>query len=619
MKISTIIIAAIVIMASACKPDKGQAEEIEPTPEVIDAQLQTTTFFTEKGSYKPGEVVKISSFAITSETDVPLVLKKVQLKAKSLSQSDASFIYETTLAENKVLQTGEKLTLDNIDFWKIPANLDGPIGIFSEVTIESPEADKYVTSNENESAYQTFFRVSQHPELNTYNIYSTDFQGMSVFTLNRGLSAEYSVQKSASTLKAGISHSWALPLKPVNSTPQFLEKSIRKTIDFYNQQLGTTASFETVVISTGIPSAIYLGGAMKAPILPLHFLVGAESVKEVQSILDYSNANGYSAYAAYGHDYSISTTAGVAWIKMLDIPDEYIRFIQEHQVKNVVLLGYSGGSAGEVQARKIADQRGKYDPGSIYLMYFAGNMAETYLRQVINDFDECKLTGLTSVADWESGIIPAQYNNFSHGIRNKTGVTDIRLVTSNSDIALWDLGAYLSLAYLSKNKDKYEASDPLKGITLNPYLIGHPFYESRMGYIPFLYWQGIESGYHIGNRLQTVIKSAINQYFPEKDFNEMMFWVNCTSNFGGSSKGVEMVNALKNHGYTNVRQNDFSKTETWNPSDGMNASSEQRAKELLIKATADELMKWERELVPLTPADLDEISRLFNEIDVVRK
>ena len=620
MKINLIAASMIILFIACkeCKKDKQFGNSEQDTIEIV-ANLSIEAFHLEKENYKKRDVLEVPLFSVSNKSDISIRIKNLKVKIKRLSTRNASFRHEYTLAENNILKAGETLKIQPTDIWVIPEDAKGAYGIFIEYSIESENTIKYKLNEISGTEYKTFIRISEKPELNTFDIFRSDYFGLPVYQLTRGLSAECSIQKAAACLEAGISHSWSLPLASVNSTPQFLEESVKETVDFYNQNLGQDTQFETVVISTGIPSAIYLANTMKAPLLPLHFLVGAETVKEVKTILDYSNANGYPSYATLGHDYSISTTVGVAWIKLLDIPEAYISFIKDHNVKNIVFLGYSGGSAGEVQARKVLDKRGKYDPGSIYLMYFAGASAETYLRQTIRDFDEVQLAGMTTVADWESGIIPAQSDNFSRSIRKHTSVTDIRLVTSNSDIALWDLGTYLMLAYLDKNRDNYQKDNPMAGISLNPYLIGHPFYESRMGYVPFLYWQGIDSNHHIETRLSTVIKSAINHYFPDASFNELSFWVNSTNNFGGSSQGIEMAKALKNRGYSNVIENNFTIDETWSPEDGINSPVELRAKELLEKYSVNELMEWKENMQPLLPDDLQKLTQLFNQIELINK
>ena len=619
MKLQIMLLGVVAWCFISCS-HRSDNNNIENQPIItgIENSMEMCHLMVEKGSYAPGEKVRLKAFTLTNSDSKSVKLHNLKVQIKRISEKATPVAASLTLSESREISGGAEIDISSMDLWDIPSDAQGCYGIYLSCDVVSPQSSNS-KGGTSMASYKSFFRVTTEPQLNSFDIETSDYHGMPVYSLNRGLSAEYSIEKATANLKCGISHSWALPLTPVSSTPDFLSQSVRKTTAFYDNELGADTSFETVVISTGIPSAVYLASTMKAPLLPLHFLVGAETVKEVKTILDRANANGYSTYATLGHDYSISTTAGVAWIKLLDIPDEYLEFITRHKVKNIVFLGYSGGSAGEVQARKVHDLKEDFAPGSIYLMYFAGDQAPDYLRQTIRDYDETKQDPMTTVADWESGILPSQIDNFTSSIKAKTQVGDITMVTSDSDIALWDLGSYLSLAFMSKNRASYNSQTILKGVSMNPYLIGHPFYELRMGYIPFLFWQGLNSGYHIDNRLNTVVKSAVKTYFPQSNFEELNYWVNCTHNFGGEGKGVEMLSSLQFKGFNNVRGNKYAIPETWKPSDGMNSSSEIRAKELIDKYSADQLREWGQNTKALTPGDLIDISTHYAKIVVEKR
>lgn len=121
-------------------------------------------------------------------------------------------------------------------------------------------------------------------------------------------------------------------------TPDFLQQSVQHTVDLYNEYLGKSKKLKTVIIATGVPAVPYLSAAMEAPVLPLHFLVSVNSTKEVSSILEYSSQAGVPCYATLGYDASMDDV-GVAWIKLLALPDEYRKFIIEHEVENVIIAG----------------------------------------------------------------------------------------------------------------------------------------------------------------------------------------------------------------------------------------------------------------------------------------
>ena len=100
---------------------------------------------------------------------------------------------------------------------------------------------------------------------------------------------------------------------PVAPTPEFLQRSVRKTVELYNSEIGAATKIKRVVVGTGIASVSYFATMMGAAYLPIHYLVSANSASEVQAILDYSNQNGYASYATLGYDGSMPGV-GVAWI-----------------------------------------------------------------------------------------------------------------------------------------------------------------------------------------------------------------------------------------------------------------------------------------------------------------
>lgn len=586
----------------------------ENCPVTIVANLDINPFQFKKDYFGAGDHLELPVFSITNSSEIPLVVRDVKVEIKDLSNQHSNFDQSFKLTDEKVILNGKSEEFGGLPVCDIPDRVNGVFGVFVKCNITALDSINYKLADSSVSKYVTFFRVTDMPEKNTYNIEDGEYKGVPVFELSRGLSAEYSVQKAIASLNAGIAHSWAIPLEPVQSTPAFLEKSINKTIGLYNKMIGSDQPIETVVISTGIPSAAYLANVMHAPVLPLHFLTGAGTVKEIESILNYSGSHGYSCYATLGHDYSISDSVGVAWIKLLDIPDEYLKFIQRHQVKNVIMLGYSGSSGGEIQARKVVDNKPKYAAGSIYLMYFAGNDAERYLKQVIRDFDEVPKDNLVKIADWESGIIPEQVDHFSRTIKDKTSVNNIHLLTSEDDVALWKLGTWLMAAYMKKNQDKYEGSALPQGISFNPYLIGHPFFESRMGYLPLLYWQG--------NNPQNVVdgfREAVSHYFPTVDLKSLTCWINSSRNFGGAVKAEELIRTLKTNGFSNLIVNNFEFDEVWSPKDGMNSPVEMRLERMLQKSTSVDLKQWKGKMVPLNDNDLADISKSFPQIEYLKQ
>lgn len=590
-------------------------KENKPDPSV----LRFYNCKTQKGSYFIGDKVNLS-FTISNSSSSSIKIKSIKAKIQNLNHPNG-FINEISLEHNLIITGKNKYQLSNSEIWTVPANVaKDPYGVFIEYVLDNGHT---------EMTYQTFFHVVDTNMITTFQIQRFSYHGLPVFSLDGGMSAEYAVEKSGANLASGISDSWKVNAHAsgpnhVYATPEFLQNSVRQTVNFYNSILGSSTSVESVIISTGIPSVPYLSSAMKAPVLPLHFLVSANTVKEVQSVLNYSNAKGYSSYATLGYDASVPYA--VAWVKLLDIPKEYIDFLIQHKVKNVILLGATAATGGEATAKKvISDTRtdlNKYSVGSLYILYPQGGIdADSIaIMEKIKDFNEIKTqVNFTRVADWESGIIPEQVKNFSEKIKRKTAIKNIQFITALDDGELYNLATYVSLAFIYKNKNAFttNGSSPINGVALNPYLLSDPLYENRFKYIPLVYWQG-NPLHSIIDNLDKVVKPAISSYFPESMYADLNFWINSSVNFGGPEKAMAIKNALLANGFKNIKENDYSFDEVWDPKDGMDAPCEVRAKELIDFSSAQALKNWNTNLLPLSPDDLVDLSHRFSKILIKR-
>ena len=590
--------------------------ESVPGSALMDSvEIEATRTFTNKTLYAPGESIVLQPFYIKNRSEKKITIDTILIKIDPVDTNDPG------ASRQKIIDTPYSIEGNGqreIPRMEIVNADDGPGSkgylVHAELILSIPEDGQIF--KQKESVYLTFFRIADNDQNLTYTINSTDYHSLPVFTLHGGLSAEYTAQKAVAALAGGISHSWNIPAPgmgpaPLKSTPDFLERSLRQTVDFYDATFGKNEIFETVIISTGIPSGAYLARALNAPVLPIHFLAGVHTTKEIQTMLDYSEAQGTAAYATIGHDYSLSDHKAVAWIKLLSLPDSYRQFLIDHQVRNVIFHG-ALGLGGESAAKKLKDNNEHYGTGSIYLMHFAGNNSETYLSQTIRDFDTQNLGPLVQIADWEAGVIEQQVDYLSEEIKEKTSVGRIEFVTTRDAIHLWNMGTYMMLHLLKKN------DLALKGISFNPYLIAHPVFETYRGYVPFLYWQGTLPPHHIDNRLTTLIQGAVAHYFPNTTFNELTCWVNSTNNFGGRDQGANMAKALQQNGFHRIVNNIYSLGEEWNPADGMESAVEVRA-DSLVQLGVDQLQQWNQNLQYLTIADLKEIADHWTDVLVISK
>lgn len=568
-----------------------------------------------KGEYRIGEKCS-GKIWFRNSVQREITIDDLKAVVVNISNPSDTTKYNIYLIDHIVIKQGEEETKKINILDEIPYYFGyGEYGIYISYKV----SNKLISNSDT-----TFFRVVDSTQMLTcFNIKKERYKGLDVFKLDGGMSAEYVVEKAAENLTGGISHSWDVNApgsgpNHVYATPEFLEKSVNYTLHFYNQNLGENTEFETVIISTGFPSIPYISNAMKAPLLPLHFLVSSKTVSEVADILEYSNKNNYASYATLSHDPSVPYA--VAWVKLLDVPEPYLNFIKQHKVKNVVIIGSTGTQDGETKAKKILEEeqvKEGYNPGDIFIM-FPGTSPDdkATLSEKITDLDKYTLQEeYVRIADWESGINVEQLNNFSNNIKSEATGTTIVKVTAKDLIQLYNLGSYVTLAYMHKNKETNGESNPVKGVVFNPYLLSHPVYEMKKGFIPIVYWQLIPPAWTL-SRFENDISKFIKAYFPETNSNDLEYWLNSSRNFGGEWSATNLKKALEEKGYANIKTNDYTKDETWNPKDGMESISEIIAEEIVNEIKVESFTKWNKNLKPLTILELKQVIQTAGNITI---
>jgi hypothetical protein len=584
---------------------------------VSSGGLTISKCYTQKGYYLINEVVNIS-FDVTNTTSQSITLKELHVFLKDISNLGATFNLTVTLANNITIAAGQKYSVVNAAIWTVPgyALLDS-YGAYVGATFQ----DNSIFSN----SYVTFFRIMDQSKLNTYNISNSTYNGLNIQTLDGGLSAEYTVAKAAEVLSDGVAHSWFTSAagsgpNSVYSTSNFMDLAINTTVNYYNQTFGSTVTFDTVIISTGVASIPYLSRVMKAPVLPLHFLVSASTVKEIIAILSFNRElKNYSTYSTLGYDGSISMA--VAWIKLLQLPQQYIDFLNDHHVQNIVIAGtYGASGGGETTAKKVlynSNPLTGYNNEDLYLMYPGGGTTDDFTNLYnkivdLHDYDSMLESNYRQVSDWESGLVDEQINNFISTIKSSTSVSKIRRVSAPDSLTMYNLATYLTLSFMQKNQTILPS---VLGVTLNPYLLAHPTYETKIQYIPMLFWQG-NSGTDDVNRLINQIQQNIHTYFPTTNFSALNFWVNTARNFGGF-QATNIQSALQAQGLNNITMNDNTKDEVWNPTDGMNAICEKVATNILTYSSPSAYKSWDNSLSVMNPTDLDAMAVRHLDISVV--
>ena len=620
LRLGTVCSASLVAASiSECK--KINTADWGNKSKLNDSGINITGLDFDKQFYGAGDTVKVS-FRMTNNSSSNIKVKGVKIIVYTtttiLSQSfDLAGLGLPDLAEGAVY------TATGIELWNIPEVSTAPAVFY--VYIGAILEDNSTTG----LAYKGFFRVTTPGQLVTYSIQSESCEGLQIFVLNGGLSAEYCVEKSAEVLTGGVSHSWLTSAPgsgpfPVYSTPDFLYSSIKYTVDFYDQLLGSGTIIDTVILSTGVASMPYLSCVMNAPVLPVQFLVSVNSIKEVVGMLQHNKEiSGISSYCTVGYDSSIKPA--IAWVKLLQLPQLYIDFLNRHQVRNIIIAGvYGVDTADETTAKKILYQPANtsgYNNGDIFLMFPGGGTATDTMNLTakIVDLDEYSSfmeSNYRSVADWESGIVDEQINSFSSDVRLKTSIGSCRRLSATNSISMYNLATYLALTFMKANNALLAVNGGgITGIVLNPYLVSHPVFEVANGYLPILYWQGNNINDDF-DRLMLTMAPAISDYFPGTDLTKLPFQLNTSRNFGGY-QGADLATALESQGFNPIKIGDPGIDEVWDPSDGMNSICEFVAEEIIARWSAADFGAMAKKLTALSIADIDSLAVRHNDISVV--
>lgn len=608
MKPHKIILSLLLIsqLIFALETDKNETTYL--TPASIEA---TCIVKPGKGDYKAGDRVSLN-LSLTNKSTTLMSVKEINVILKDLSVKSFPVLHENNLAANVVVNPNATITIDADEIYNIPFNSTGTRAI--KVLIECVMAD-----GGTKNIGSSFFRIVNNSSLINYEVNQSNYNNLAVFTLTGGMSAEFGVQSSLASLKGGISHSWYEAPNtggpfPVLSTPDFLQRSINKTIDLYEGVLGASTKVKTVIIGTGIPTTPYLSMAMSAVYLPLHFLVSSNTVAEIESILDHSQQAGYEAYATYGYDGSMPNV-GVAWIKLLDLPEEYRTFIENHDVEEVVLMGVGEHAYGETYARKVIKENqtnALYEAGAVYILYTNSGTEEDIaaLNSRIYDLSAYDLYEGANIADWESGITDSQIANFSNTINNHT-LAKSYSITSHDLIYLYNLSSWFSLKSIQKNESQLNAPY-VKGVIFNEYLVSHPQYEVFWGYIPLAYWQFVPATSTV-DRSFGYLRNALASYYPDiaTNFTNQKFYLN--SNYGREYIASSLI--AKGVNSTNITIRNQADGDRWNPQNGMYSPCEVFANQIVNNVGAEAYVAKVKSLTPLSINDIREICLQAGNVD----
>lgn len=452
-------------------------------------------------------------------------------------------------------------------------------------------------------------------KLEVFRIDRTVWRGIDVFSLRGGLSAEYAVQKSVAALVGGVSHTWAVTRHgygpdPVWGSRNFTSRAVRATIDAYDASLGPDAAIDTVIVTPGVASVPYVAHATHAAVLPSQFLVSVGSCDEIRSVLDGGRAEGIESFCTLGHDGSIDPAVG--WIKLLRLPPDYLDFIRRRRVRRVLLMGCTGTTGGETKARRLlAAEAGRPErPGTVFMMYPGTSPDDAAtLRSKIADYDALNLGRFEQIADWESGVTDRQLDGFAKSIAESGARCEVLAVTAEDTLALYDSATNFAVAWMAANRAELPNA-VVRGVCVNPYLVGHPLYESFTGRVPLLYWQGIPAAQTVA-RLHSVVQPALTAHSQELKVELLTVRLNTSNNCGGGELAAGLRTALIKAGFGPLEENTPTADEVWDPHDGVTSPVERVALDLSASGLLDEFRSLRTRSRALTTEELRAISAAY--------
>lgn len=278
----------------------------------------------------------------------------------------------------------------------------------------------------------------------------------------------------------------------------------------------------------------------------------------------YSTEKGYQCYATFGYDGSMPRV-GVAWIKLLSLPEEYKKFIIDHKVKNVIIYGDAETTGGETFARKVLNHNETsdgYRDNDLYILYtqYGSDADISAIKQRIYDYDDLILGEGHNIADWEAGVIDIQRTNFAKAIKETTSAKVVSIMSpSGKNLSMYNIAPFSAMEFMKKN------GITANGIIFNEYLTCHPQYEAFKGYVPLLYWQ-MNSAESTVNRLEQYLKEAMRYYFASLPNQNVDFYPSLNYYLNSNFRRYELRDELIKIGADNNKIRIRQSEDIWDPS-----------------------------------------------------
>ena len=335
-----------------------------------------------------------------------------------------------------------------------------------------------------------------------------------------GMSTEISFAKYYAYRKNMTYSGWNINIRIVYpeiilETLKYIVETVKNIESMYCQK--------PVLLSPGFISVPYIIELCNMIYLPSQFLVGFNSFKDIELLLDNLKKNNIDAYAVCGYDGCIPNCL-VAWIKFVKIPNIYMDLINKYLHSSNIILGgifsKDNSTFGENFIYEYNNETYSIKSRNIYLLHINACYGKTpevdweIFSKLTNDFDTKKLKRkkIKYVHDWESSFDILSNSYISNTDKSYKG--NIYTFSCLNTKKLYLISYELSKIFMNLN------NIPLKGIVLNPYFINNPLYESNYGYLGYSYWIG-------NNKLYDEIKIVL-----EKDIlpNNGEIWFNDQNN-----------------------------------------------------------------------------------------
>lgn len=251
-----------------------------------------------------------------------------------------------------------------------------------------------------------------------------------------------------------------------------------------SKQILNSVHKKCAILSPGFLTVPYMVEFMNAVYLPTQFLVGIDNINNLRSMLAKTSSMGIKCYALVGYDACISNCL-VAWIKLLEIPKQYLDLLSIMGISETICIGVYNGSKiglGENIARGYQID-GPLNEQNIYMMYINETYSSTrdiddqLFLKFLPDFDPKIVSDRSPhINDWESG-----FDNLPFFSENYTGNT--HNFYANDTLPLYHISFELSKRFAFLNSIR------IKGIVLNNYFINNPIHEISQGFLAVSYWQ----------------------------------------------------------------------------------------------------------------------------------